>query len=295
MGSLDNGFFASAHDLIGAAPDSDHGSGRVWARTVNGGNVIDIASTPSDPNSTPSDARVRVGFDGMQLGAEIQVAHLHLGVTGGYAQTSARDDRARTSIRAPFYGLYGVYNGHGVLFDMQARHDDLTIRPDAFLAGAIKLNGEADTFSASVALPRRAGIYTVEPFASYSHSKVAADPLTLGGGVGVLNFSGLSDTTQAIGIRIATEVVRGDNRIFPFVSLSEVRDAGDKAMTTFVPVGGAGDVTAASSRMGTFTQLSSGLTLRPGQADCEIYVRGDARIGESINGYAVSGGLRLRF
>jgi outer membrane autotransporter protein len=81
----------------------------------------------------------------------------------------------------------------------------------------------------------------------------------------------------------------------PFVAYSLWHEFSGNTLTTFVPTGAAGDVTVSSSRIGTFSQVSVGIAGQLANSHFLGFVRGDARFGSSINGWAATAGLRYQF
>ncbi len=300
LSTLNSSFYLNTHERIGEGPGTSHDkwSTQAWGRAEHGNNSFDLNTTNSDPNSPSGVSRVDMSFDGAQLGASLRMSgdslKVHVGIMGGWTQSTVSSrGNVRSDVRIPYYGFYGLASAPGIVLDFQAHHDDLTIRPDALLTTAL-IKGTADTVSVSLALPYTRGVYTVEPYGSYSYSRVAIDPVALSGGVGSLEFSSLSNTVARAGVRITAETTHGDTTLLPFLSVGAAQAFGDKSVTTFRPLGGAGDVVMATDRVGAFAQVSTGLTAQ-WKNGTEAYVQAGARLGKSIKGVSVSTGVRFRF
>ncbi|ESQ91791.1 hypothetical protein ABAC460_05480 [Asticcacaulis sp. AC460] len=297
--TLNSGVLADTHDLMGQPGDDDTWRGQVWMRASTGGRTATVTSTASDPYSPVDEAYLRLAYDGVQLGSDLSLTRdamrLRVGVTGGWleARVKARNPASATHYHLPYYGGYAVFANNDVTAAVQVRHHDLSLSPDPFLSPD-RLNGQTDTVAATLSLPRHAGIFGVEPYLSYVASDTDLDTLTLNGGVGALRFNTIESRVASAGLRISSVQTRETITWLPFVAVAASREFADEAVTTFAPVGGAGDVSLTASRAGDFAEVSAGVSARYAGGG-EFYVRGDARIGANYKGYSLTAGGRLRF
>jgi len=301
LASVNSEFLPDVHDLIGEDPSHDRWSGQVWGRAGHSADTVDTRTLSSDPNSPSANPQLELQFNGIQFGGggrvALQNSTLHFGVTAGYVDGSANNSLVtHTNAKLPFYGLYGVAVFPGVLVDLQAYHDELTLRPDATITDS-DLKGKADNVSLSLALPHMVAGYRVEPFGRYTYTNIRLNGLTLSQGAGVLKFSDLNGYSAAIGVRINPPSAAGQRVAPPFLLVSVEQEAGRKAKTTFIPDSGSGaaNIDFTTRRTGTFVHLGTGMTAQLGDGSTQAYVRADMRMGSTLSGYSLDVGIRKRF
>jgi opacity protein-like surface antigen len=261
--------------FVVAAPTKaqDQQAGGVWVRAVGGNFLTSVPVTGSSslsPSGTPPTAvtsidcqsRVRQGFGGVQVGADVANLNfggsggtLHVGLTSGLVETSAVTNSSSTNLdfQVPFFGLYSSLtygNSHGTFSaDGQIRGD--------FFQGSLsdnqnsvfgqKVNARGFTVSGNVAyqynLYNLPGHWFIEPSTGVNWSRTFVDPVNLSSTnmltrtgfivpFPVLNLSRVlvqdfDNLTGRASVRVGTRIDAGQLIFQPFATASVLHEFAD--------------------------------------------------------------------
>ena len=332
-----------------SSPSMDQQGGGVWTRgsagevttshntnvTVQdagaGGGANDL------PENTQCNSRIRQSFAGMQMGADVarlnwggSGTNIHLGVTGGYTESSATETNGsfKGSFQIPFIGLYGVLTSGNFFADAQVRGDfyqnQMTDAPGVIFDQ--KFN------AAGIAIAGNAGYHVnlgnswfIEPSLGGVWSRVAVDDLNFANSA-VLNAQAFPFTAQAwpgtghvgsidsvlgrASARIGTTFDAGNIVYQPFLTVSVYHEfMGDVTSTIHLDANNlrsnppvcagsrecAFDVTMVTTRVQTFGQIGLGVTASLPNTGWLGFLRADYRAGADISGFTISSGLRYQY
>ena len=299
--------------------------------TVTPGSYSSSGNIISPPVSGSCSTRTFQDYGGVQLGADISRlniggANIHFGLTGGYTDSSVNSptgsSRFTADFQTPFVGVYGALTKDSFFADAQLRWDFYHARLGDPSNGIFNQGLNARSFSASVNAGNQFALgndFFVEPSAGITYSAVSVDPFNLGGTLVLTNSPGFTppatvrirDFDSILG-RASLRVGRNiavDGYVFqPFVTASVFNEFAGQVTTNIntnlenFAGGGTGllapfDSTVAlrSSRIGTYGQFAAGVAGQIVNTGWLGYVRGDYRIGDRIEGFGVSAGLRYQF
>jgi hypothetical protein len=314
--ALNTGFFQNASAFISEPPDPGRNqwNGGPWIRIAQGQNDIDSETSAQNPTGTGTEAsKVRATFNGFQTGVDLGVANVeglgwntHLGVTAGEVNIRTNDLLTTTissQTQVPFLGVYGAVTGHNFFADFEVREDFYLMgvsNPSALLSGA-NLYGAALAANGEVGyrlnLPSS---WFIEPSAAFIYSALHENSLRMnldasGSSYGTLVFKPFLSGLGRAGVRVGTTYVF-DNiglALQPFATGSLWHEFEGDIQTTFALP--ATSVPVSITRVGTFGQVSAGLSAQVLHTGLTGYLRGDYRVGPNISGYAVVAGLRYQF
>jgi hypothetical protein len=314
--ALNTGFFQNASAFISEPPDPGRNqwNGGPWIRVAQGQNDIDAVTAAQNPTGVGTEpSKVRATFNGFQTGVDLGLANIeglgwnaHLGVTAGQANIRTNDllvSTINTQTQVPFLGVYGAVTGHNFFVDFEVREDFYLMtafNPSAFLNGAslygvaLAANGE---IGYRLNLPSS---WFIEPSAAFIYSDLHENSLRMnldasGSSYGTLVFNPFLSAIGRAGVRVGTTFIF-DNvglAVQPFATGSLWHEFEGDIQTTFTLP--ATSVPVSVSRVGTFGQVSGGLSAQVLQTGLTGYLRGDYRTGPNISGYAVVAGLRYQF
>lgn len=158
-----------------------------------------VVSVPGVAGSVTCNSDIRQDYGGFQLGQDLarlnlsgDGATLHVGVTGGYAQSETQDlggSNFNGAFQVPFAGFYATYT-HGRFFaDALVRGDFYQMNLNA--AGASLGNQQLDAFGLTESTSAGYNIdignnWFLEPSVSGIHSSTKIDTLNFPGGSGNL-------------------------------------------------------------------------------------------------------------
>jgi outer membrane autotransporter protein len=155
--------------------------------------------------------------------------------------------------------------------------------------------------------------FYITPSAAFSYSSLEGGslPTAAAGPIlpGALNLRTITSELGRLNVTVGKDLVLGDYVVSPFVTASVFREFAEPANVTFVGsavVGGGAVVPLTLSgnlgRVGTYGQFSVGSSMATkvvvaGGAETNLlsFVRTDFRVGDRVDGYGVSGGLRYQF
>jgi outer membrane autotransporter protein len=218
-----------------------------------------------------------------------------------------------------FYG--GIYTAavRGPLaIDLQYRVEktdfDLTNTPIGGSSGlgltGTEFSSRAQTLSGSVsyAFPIADTNLTVLPVAGFAWTKTKTDPITFDNG-DTLEVDDFDNQTGFVGATVARSVFAedGNSAFNQFITATYYNDFADDPTSTFNFIDP--DTNAAqvdnliNENLGAYTELSVGLNyvriLNPGQAiparQLNASIRADARFGDQLESWGLTGQLRLQF
>ena len=218
-----------------------------------------------------------------------------------------------TNFSVPFLGVYGAVTGpgflpgDGVFASVLWRHDfwsgsgtfsdTFPQNSFGFVSGSStsSINGSGNAVTAEVGYthPFTNGFF-VTPSIGSSYTRVAFDSINLGapftGSVGPV----LSELGR-LGLQVGDKFVAGDWTLVPTLTGSVWHEFADPIPASLA-VPGETLANASVSRVGTFEQISLGLTAQPTKLpNLTANVHVDYRTGENLTGATLSGGLRYQF
>jgi outer membrane autotransporter protein len=329
INTMDTAFLAQGSAFVTnpAVQKPDVSTDGVWSRMVGGQAATSSTGAVGGAQvlgnnvtgTTNCGANVRQEYGGVQAGADIGKlnwgggnVNVHFGITGGYAESSAHDNDAPTSLQtqAAFVGGYGTLTAGNFFTDLMVRENFYQIRsieaPVLELHdGGISANGTSVSGNAGyyVALPNSA--WFVEPSAGFVYSAVNVGNLTIPGNIGihglvspgVLQFNQVQSTLGRLGVRLGTNVNIGNVAVQPFVVASVWHEFEGPATSMYSGSFASLPTTfqVSSSRIGTYGQYSAGAAAQLANSSWAGYARLDVREGPNIQGIGVNGGLRYTF
>ena len=254
-----------------------------------------------------------MGQDLARLNLSGDGATLHVGLTGGYAQSETQDlggSNFNGAFQVPFAGVYATYTNGRFFADALVRGDFYQINLNAADAslGNQRLNAFGLTQSTSAGYNIDIGNnWFLEPSVSGIHSSTKIDTLNLPGGwgnlfnafvlpPGTVQFSNVESWLGRVGVRVGTTFTGGNVTWQPFATASVWHEfAGNTAATYTAAQLGNTSGTLNGSRVGTYGQYSLGVSGQMIDSPWLGYARIDVRDGEKIEGVGFNAGLRYQF
>jgi opacity protein-like surface antigen len=270
-------------------------------------------------------SKVRQNYWGFQAGRDISILNwnewnVHIGATVGYLEARGDDlpglsnpGAIKDHFQVPFFGSYLVATRGGFFSDVMVKREYYNVGLDQPLLNLHSQTFGARAWSVSAGAGYNHGLgdgYFFEPSVGFIWSRTEVDAIGL---VGAPGINGIPGTLQVddIDSKIGRATLRAgrnftDNGMAwqPFGSVSVFHEfAGDVTSSfttcTGCAVIGVEPVTAtiatSTSRVGTLTQFSAGVAGQAIDTGWVGFVRGDYRLGEKIEGWAASAGLRYNF
>jgi opacity protein-like surface antigen len=337
IGTMNTAFIAQGNAFVAGLPNAtpDELSGGTWARMI-GGRVDDKATGtfngsdtttnlgPAASGTITCNSNIRQDFGGVQIGQDLarlnlsgSGATLHLGVTGGYAQSAAQDQGGSGfagTFQVPFAGVYAAYTNGNFFADALLRGDFYQMSlsaADAALSNQ-QLNAFGLTESASAGYQIDIGNkWFLEPSVSGIHSATKIDTLNMSGGwgnnlsplflpPGSVQFNTVESWLGRVGVRVGTTFSGGNVVWQPFATASVWHEfAGDTVANYNAPgfLGAPGAVSGSitGSRVGTYGQYSLGIFGIVSGTPWLGYLRLDYKEGANIEGVGFNAGLRYQF
>lgn len=321
---VSGGSGAWARGVAGAADVSTNTTGTLTPGTNNLG--LNLAG------SVNCNTTVRQEFIGLQTGMDIsrQVVNggrWNWGVMGGRLDVKNSDQTGPGTFNngnsgvipataftsdtgLPYVGLYTAYSQGSFFADAQIRwdfysiagKDPANIQPFSF-AG----NGVAITANAGYAMPIGNQGWFIEPSGGLVWSKTGFDAITIARNPALDIGSGtvaIDDVTSVIGratLRVGQNITVGKILYQPFGAYSIFHEFnGDVTVrsTANNANGFNGDglvlTTTSAGGLGTYHQFALG-TAAVLPNNVTLYVRGDYKFGDNVDGYGLSGGVRVPF
>jgi opacity protein-like surface antigen len=335
IGTMNTSFIAQGNAFVAGLPNAtpDELSGGTWGRLI-GGRVDDKATGTFNGTSFLSglsgatgtincNTNIRQDFGGVQIGQDLarlnlsgSGATLHLGVTGGYAQSAAQDQggsNSSGSFQVPFAGVYAAYTNGNFFADALLRGDfyQMTLNgADAALSNQ-QLNAFGLTESASAGYQIDIGNkWFFEPSVSGIHSATKIDTLNMPGGWGnnfnafllppaTVQFNTVESWLGRVGARVGTTFTGGNVVWQPFATASVWHEFAGPTVASYnanvlgvIPFA-SGSLTG--SRVGTYGQYSLGIFGQVTGTPWLGYLRLDYKEGANIEGVGFNAGLRYQF
>jgi opacity protein-like surface antigen len=252
---------AFAVGLPNAQPDQI--AGGIWTRTIGGrvdnqatgtfnasigpgtgGGNSGFGGGPGATGTVSCHSDIRQDYAGFQLGQDLAKlnlsgsgATLHLGVTGGFAQSVDQDlagSGFNGSFQVPFAGLYAVYTNGNFFADALLRGDfyqmNLTAAPAALGNQNLNAFGLTQTLSAGYKIDL-GNNWFIQPSVSGIHSSTKVDTLNLPGGAGndfnplylptaAVQFGTIESLLGRVGAEVGTSFTAGNVAWEPFATAS---------------------------------------------------------------------------
>jgi opacity protein-like surface antigen len=265
IGTMNTAFQAQGDAFAVGLPNAqpDQTAGGVWGRMIGGradnkanGNFSGSISPgttgfssgfPGGPGATGTincRSNIRQDYAGFQLGQDLarlnisgSGATLHVGVTGGFAQSQDQDLAGSAftgSFQVPFIGAYAVYtNGH-FFADALLRSDFYQMSLSAPPAALGNQRLDALGLSETVSTGYRIDIgnnWFFEPSGSLIHSNTKVDTLSLPSGAGstfnplylppgTVQFNNIESWLGRVGAQVGTSFTGGNVLWAPFATAS---------------------------------------------------------------------------
>ncbi|WP_238191140.1 outer membrane beta-barrel protein [Methylobacterium frigidaeris] len=271
-------------------------------------------------------SRLNVGGYNIHFGATAGYAESSgFSSTRNSTNSSINPEPIRSNFQVPFVGAYAVVTKDRTFADFQTRWDFFqgNISNSTFGLNNQPLNARAFSFIANVGhqIPITSDWF-VEPSAGIIYSRVGVDRLSSFGSYGNIYAqipgpaknaapftARISDFDSILGrlsLRVGTNIKSGDVLLQPYFTGSVYHEFGDAITTNVVTdiglatanggprfVDGVG--TIRSNRIGTYGQVALGLAGQILNTGWQGYVRGDYRIGDHIESFGASAGIRYSF
>ncbi len=262
VATMNTAFQAQGDALAVGLPNAqqDQIAGGTWGRLI-GGRVDNEAtgtfsgsispgtflkrtftSGPGTAGTVTCNANVRQDYAGFQLGQDLarlnlsgSGATLHVGVTGGYAESKDQDQGGSNfsgGYQVPFVGLYATYTSGNFFIDGLLRSDfyqmDLSAASSALSNQKLDALGLSETISAGYKIDL-ANNWFVTPSISGIHSTTRVDTLNLPGGNGAttnpffqpptsIQFNNIESWLGRAGVQVGTSFTSGNVFWQPFVA-----------------------------------------------------------------------------
>ncbi|WP_430912727.1 autotransporter domain-containing protein [Methylobacterium sp. sgz302541] len=272
---------------------------------------------------------MQIGADISRL--NVNGANVHMGITAGYTESTLRSRGGGTfggEFQIPFVGVYAAVTKGGAYADGQVRWDFIEgqINDPTNAIFRQRLDAQSLSFTGNIGnqFPL-ADNYFIEPSVGGVYSSAKVDPLRLSGTVFQLNnplfgvpstvkISNFESILGRIGVRAGKNIAVGDYVLQPFVTANVFHEFGGKVRSLVSSdLGGfftaSGDPVTGNflsqnfdtktalrgNRIGTYGQFAVGVAGQILNTGWLGYVRGDYRVGDHVEGYGISGGLRYQF
>jgi opacity protein-like surface antigen len=338
IGTMNTAFIAQGNAFVAGLPNAtpDQLSGGTWGRLIGGrvddkttgtfnGSDTTLNLGPAASGTITCNSNIRQDFGGVQVGQDLarlnlsgSGATLHVGVTGGYAQSAAQDQGGSGftgTFQVPFAGVYAAYTNGNFFADALVRGDYYQMSlsaADAALSNQ-QLNAFGLTESASAGYRIDMGnSWFFEPSASGIHSATKIDTLNMAGGwgsnfsplllpPGSVQFNTVESWLGRVGARVGTTFTGGNVVWQPFATASVWHEfAGNTVVNYNAPgflVGAPGAVSGSitGTRVGTYGQYSLGIFGQVSGTPWLGYLRLDYKEGANIEGVGFNAGLRYQF
>lgn len=238
------------------------------------------------------------------MGGQVAISGATTVSSPGPAGSAASKSRTTSSLTMPFFGAYALLGNGKFNLEMMARHEtvDGTLNTTGdggtYLSSASRLKGQGWSFGGMASYRHVfSNKFYVEPHVGITSGSVRFDKLTLATGSGdTLAFGTASTGLARAGVNLGTSLrMESGLVISPFAHFSVWSRLGG-TLTGKAVLASVGETATVKGEAGrTFFQTGAGLMMRTGAGGVSGFVRADMRFGEAVQGYGVSGGLRLTF
>jgi opacity protein-like surface antigen len=363
IGTMNTAFQAQGDAFVAGLPNAqpDQIGGGAWARMIGGradnqatgtftgsispGTPGFFSGFPGGPGASGTvscNSDIRQDYAGFQVGQDLarlnlsgSGATLHVGVTGGYAQSQDQDlagSNFSGSFQVPFAGVYAAYTNGNFFADGLLRSDfyqmNLSATPAALGNQKVDAFGLTETVSAGYTIDI-GNNWFLQPSISGIHSDTKVDTLNLPGGfgntfdplylpAGTVHFNDIESLLGRAGAEIGTTFTGGPIVWEPFATASVWHEfAGNISATYAAPqfyvgntpvhpcflgspfypngCGNAISGTVSGSRVGTYGQYSLGLFGQLTGTPWLGYARLDIKEGANIEALGFNAGVRYQF
>lgn len=229
---------------------------------------------------------------------------------GGAAAAASPASALETDTGTTFVGLYAAFTKGGFFFDGQLRADfhetsgsDPVNTPAPF---SFDGRGIAVTANAGYNMPLKNGWF-IEPSGGLVVSRTGFDTVTIatrpaeGIGGGTVSVDDVTSVMGRASLRLGTNFTHDKITYQPYFTYSLFHEfAGDVSATSIAANPGTFNgnglvlTTSSSGGLGTYSQFALGtaVVLTPKTI---AYLRGDYKIGDNVEGWGISGGIRYQF
>lgn len=308
IGGLARNFYSDmlAYITVPSAPAPDTWKSGLWIR--GGGESIRTQSTVNGGNApTSTNTRFSNSFGGIQGGLDEGLYNIqnsginaHLGLMGGEAFGSSSDDQlaeVSTKANVPFVGVYGALTGGGFEGTVLWSHSfiNMTVSDGRFGGAANQgLDAQGDTFAADVRyVAAFSNGFSLTPLAAIFTSQTHIN--NLGTSFGSFSYKTIDSTLGRIGLKGAIAFGLSEDLIVsPYVKAILWRETGGNSVTTLTqglnalpPVNATG--------AGTFGQGSLGFTTQSLHSGFSSFAQASSFVGSTVQGWALSAGMRYDF
>ncbi len=311
LAAISNGIYQPQSAIVTGPlqAEQDQYNYGVWTRVVGGAVTQSASGTITNGgNLDPISASTSVGFYGVQIGGDLIRSQINgtdwrynVGFTAGLSHgfASAQGVPGDTiGVDSPSVGAYAAVTDGTVSFDVNGRWDwyDLTINNNNLAATNQKVAGRAGSINASASYRYLVNdTIAITPSAALAYTKTSIDQFSTNGGTGSVKYEDTESVIGRIGVQISSTHFLEEQQLAlqPYLALSYWHEFNDRASTTFTQNGNV--FSANTNNGGNYFQVGVGAAFVKVDADLTGFGRIDYRKGDSVEGFAVNGGLRKVF
>ena len=293
-------------------PDNDGKGFGTWFRGTGGRLNSDLSATVNG-TGTSVQTKNSTDFLGLQGGfdaAACDVGSMHATIHGGVTigqitgTTNQTNGGLKVDFDSPFVGVYSALIIGNFTADALVRYDfhnfDLSHMNTEIIAPGTKTHGSTISGNVSTSYSFRLGDSVIfRPAAGVTIANTSVDSFTVNG-TGVLSPKDQMSIMAFAGATVQGTLPVSDHLILlPFVSANVYNDFGDVAQSTFTI--GKFSRTAQVNTVGTFGQIGAGMNFFiPAASGTKAPfvvggVRWDGQFGKHLDGWALTGNVRLQF
>jgi hypothetical protein len=321
ISSIDAAFHQPAAALVASPQTTQTGLmvGGPWVRGSMGTSDIESTGTlNTNPGLLTANTLSQIRHAGIQTGTDIGFLNIggtgtnaHFGLTGGFVQAKSNnkstplggtDTFNSIDFNVPFAGAYATANRGPISADLTYRYSWYDMHVTNQIAGLNNtgFKGRSDNINGSLSYQiEMPGNIVVEPTANLSYTRGTFDTIAAAAGAGaaatnyLLQFQTVESLLARGGVRVATALPY-DRMVFaPFVIGLVLHEFKDNARGAFISGGNSFEIT--TDRVGTFYQVSAGVSAVDTKSGFLGFVRGDLRLGDRVQGVAGNIGVRYTF
>jgi fibronectin-binding autotransporter adhesin len=255
------------------------------------------------------------GIGGVNLGSVDQPVRVPGLLPGSPLETTSI---TKADFLQYYAGVYATASRGPLAFDLQYRLEktDFTVNNTAVGNGVSlgitdsDFSSKAQTLSgsASYGIPIGDSNFAIVPTVGFAWTRTKTDPIVFDNG-DTLQIDDFDSQTAFVGATVARTIFSesGDSLQRQFITASYYNDFADDPTAVFNFNDGMGNPAAVENlvneNLGAYTELSAGWNyvriLNPGQIgparQLDASIRADARVGDQLNSYGVTGQVRLQF
>jgi outer membrane autotransporter protein len=254
------------------------------------------------------------GIGGVNLGSVDQPVRVPGLLPGSPTETTSI---TKADFLQYYGGVYATASRGPLALDLQYRLEktDFTVNNTAVgVAPSLGItdsdfSSKAQTLSgsASYGIPIGDSNFAIVPTVGFAWTRTKTDPIVFDNG-DTLEIDDFDSQTAFVGATVARTVFSesGDSLQRQFITASYYNDFADDPTAVFNfddGMGGGSVENLVNENLGAYTELSAGWNyvriLNPGQIgparQLDASIRADARVGDQLNSYGITGQLRLQF